>query len=287
MSMSKKYLTEALLLTRSYYPDELECWLEWYLNILGFDHIVIFDNDSTIDVQEIIKKYKDRVSYRFLSGWPNQHKLYSDYIKESESQWLIPVDDDEFLYIGDKFNGSVKEFIQTMYSTYNKNKYYSLWVCMVSKEPMEKREGLFINTQDHYSYEAFYNLRRYWGIDNRLGKCFVNTDYSYVYGNHSIAGHIPECLDGDNTTVLVNGNTTNGDWVIKDNEDINKDCFIAHYHTKSKEDWIIKCNRCSVRTGKSLLSPRSLSVYDRLYQNKALFKPCTLLKDRWNNYLNK
>ena len=101
--MSKKYVTEVLLLTRSYHSDELECWLEWYINILGVDHISLFDNESTIDVQGIISKYKDKVSYRSISGWPNQHKLYSDYIKESEAQWVIPLDDDEFLYIGNKY----------------------------------------------------------------------------------------------------------------------------------------------------------------------------------------
>ena len=277
--MNNKYFSEIVLLTRSYYIEELECWLKWHLDILGFDHIVLFDNESLIDIPKIIEKYKDRVSYHFIQGWPDQHTLYTNYAKQSESQWLITLDDDEYLYVSPKYKGSVHFLLDSLYSQYHKNKYYPLWVNMISKEPMEKREGLFLLSHTYYSYEAFYSLRCVWGKDNRLGKCFINTDFTYQYGK-GLSGHIPKCIDGDDDTLLINGSKTKIDLV--DNTAINKDCFIAHYQMKSKEDWIRKCNGLSVKSGKCYINI-SKTFYDRVFKYKNNFKLCTLLVDLFSN----
>ena len=118
-----KYFSEVMLLTKSDYPEELDCWLHWYLNILGFDHIVIFDNESPIDIQSVISKFpQDKIEYRFIPGWPNQYKLYTDYLKESKAQWVIPLDDDEFLYIGERYNYNIKDLIIAISSQYHRNK---------------------------------------------------------------------------------------------------------------------------------------------------------------------
>ena len=278
--MNKKYFSEIVLLTRSYYTEELECWLKWHLDIIGFDHISLFDNESVIDIPKIIEKYKDRVSYHYIQGWPDQHTLYMNYARQSEAQWLITLDDDEYLYIGPRYNGSVYSLLESLYSQYHKNKYYPLWVNMISKEPMEKREGLFIFSHTCYSYEAFYSLHRVWGKDNRLGKCFINTDYDYLYGR-GLSGHLPECINGDNTTLLINGTETREDFV--NNNEINRDCFIAHYHMKSKEDWIRKCEGISVKAGRPY-SDRSKFLYDRVFKYRSMFQSCYLLRDILFNF---
>lgn len=279
------YFTEILLLTKSDYPDELECWLNWYLNILKFDHIVILDNESPINIQDIISKFpQNKIEYHYILGWPNQHALYTEYLKKSKAEWVIPLDDDEYLYIGEKHNHNIKDLINYLYTSYRKNKYYFLWLNMFSPNYNKYRTGLFINTHTSYSYLACRRIYSSWPEDNGWGKCIINTKLEYEYQTNSNVGHIPVCLNGDNTTVLYDGTETESAYISSN--DFQQDCFIAHYQYKSDFDWERKCLRQVVhipnRTNKS-----RKHIYRKLYEYKSMFKSCFLLKEMLNTYLTK
>ena len=179
--MGYKYFTEILLLTRSYYPEELQSWIVWYLDILKADHIVLFDNDSPIDIPSIIKPYTDRIEYHSIQGWPNQHKLYTDYQKESKSQWTIALDDDEYLYLSDKYHHSINEFVSIMDSLYHKNMIYPLWLNMLSEDVLKNHTDLYLNTHTYFSYRAYNKIKMLYCNGNMYGKCFTNNSYSYDY----------------------------------------------------------------------------------------------------------
>ena len=96
------YRTEAMLLTRHLNPEDLKEWLEWHLSTCGFDRIHIFDNESDYDVKKVIEPFGERVTYELIEGQPRQYRLYDEYVNwKSQSEWIMPIDDDEFLDIGD------------------------------------------------------------------------------------------------------------------------------------------------------------------------------------------
>lgn len=279
------YFSEVMLLTRSDYPDELECWLEWYLNILGFDHIVLFDNESQINIQSVLSKFpKEKIEYLYIKGWPNQYVLYTEYLKQSKANWVIALDDDEYLYIGERFNHNIKCLIEYL-SQYEKNKIYLLWVNMFSPQYLKKRNGVYIKSHTAYSYNACRRLYSSWPQDNGWGKCLINNQFNYEYSHQSNSGHIPECLNGDNTTILYDGTEIKGGHVDSVNS-IQEDCFIAHYQFKSDYDWEQKCIRPLADTQKRNIQSRK-HVYRNLYDYSSTFKECVLLKELYIKYLNK
>ena len=99
---SYKYKTEAMLLTKYLNPDDLREWLDHHLNVCKFDRIHVFDNESSYDVKSICAEYGDRVTYELIEGQAYQYRLYDSYIEcRSNAEWIMPLDDDEYLDIGD------------------------------------------------------------------------------------------------------------------------------------------------------------------------------------------
>lgn len=279
--MSNK-LSEVILLTKSRYANELECWLNWHLNIVKFDHVMLFDNDSPIDVDSIINKFPGKITCTHVHGWPNQYKLYNDYLENTEYKWSITLDDDEYLYISDRYGGAIEGLINDLNSSHPSNKYYIMWVNMLSKEAMQTHTGLFLNTHIYYSYSAL-NIRIPFSRNN-LGKCLHNNSIKYKYYYGSNRGHIPECDDKNDKTVLVNtGEEINSE--VVNCEKPYTDCFIAHYQLKNRDDWMKKAfgaNAGVYGFKLTFLKP----VYDEVYKHHRSFIKCSLLKDRYENYLS-
>ena len=99
---SYKYNTEAMLLTKYLNPDDLREWLDHHLNVCKFDRVHVFDNESSYDVKSICAGYGDRVTYELIEGQAYQYRLYDSYIEcRSNAEWIMPLDDDEYLDIGD------------------------------------------------------------------------------------------------------------------------------------------------------------------------------------------
>lgn len=290
--VGKEYYSEAMLLTKSDYVEELECWLEWHLNIVGIDHIVIFDNESTIDVKEVIKRFPDgKIDYSFVSGWPDQLNLYNKHIAKSKAKWILFIDDDEFLYIGDKYGGNIHGLLDSFQNNYHKNKLYVLWVNMFTKDYEEERKGLYLNTHTYYSYEACGRLAHKWGSDNGWGNCFMylgeNEEdrlfYRYSCCDGISSGHFPKCLNGDNTVLLQDGTVIKDEHLFNIGE-LNTDCFFAHYQYKSEKDWQNKCSRYCCVCNK-IKYDKYRDIYQSMFDYKHTFVYCDLVKNRWEEYL--
>lgn len=280
-----KYTSEVILLTKNDYINEFRCWLDWHLNITKFDHAVIFDNESNANIKSVCDEFGDKVEYHLVIGWPDQYKLYNEQIKNSKAHWILTIDDDEYLYIGDKYHHNVNEFLTYMYDVYHVNKIYAMWLNLMSKDEMQSKSDLYINTHIYYSYEALRKIFKYWRADNGWGKCFSNTEYPHFYASHVCysSGHIPKYTDGDNSAIYVDGKQVYKEWAPGGLK-LNTDCFIAHYQFKTLNDWLIKCSR-PVANNRALSISRFAGVYNKLYEHKDLFKPFTVIKDTWNNYI--
>lgn len=97
-----RYKTEAMLLTKYLNPDDLREWLDHHLNVCKFDRIHVFDNESGYDVRSICDEYDGKVTYELVEGQAFQYRLYDSYLESrSNAEWVIPLDDDEYLDIGE------------------------------------------------------------------------------------------------------------------------------------------------------------------------------------------
>jgi glycosyltransferase involved in cell wall biosynthesis len=99
------YLTACLIFKDSApYLDE---WIRFHLRV-GFDHLYLYDNDSSDDCEQIIRPFVARRQVT-LHKWPGlgqqrnvfQHCL--DTYRES-ARWMAILDDDEFLFPAEKDN---------------------------------------------------------------------------------------------------------------------------------------------------------------------------------------
>jgi hypothetical protein len=53
-------------------------------------------------MKPVIEKYGNRVTYELIEGHARQYRLYDCYINyRSNAEWIMPIDDDEYLDIGD------------------------------------------------------------------------------------------------------------------------------------------------------------------------------------------
>lgn len=97
-----RYRTEAMLLTSHMDEADMREWLDWHLSRCGFDRIHVFDNESKFDIRGVCDDYGERVTYELVEGHPRQYRLYDRYINfQSQAEWVMPIDDDEFLDLGE------------------------------------------------------------------------------------------------------------------------------------------------------------------------------------------
>lgn len=74
-------------------------WVKHHLS-LGFSHVHVFDNGTAFDLEAACKKYGDTVSYEKVEGHVCQYVLYEKYIKGCDAEYVMPIDDDEYLSLG-------------------------------------------------------------------------------------------------------------------------------------------------------------------------------------------
>lgn len=245
--VNKNKLSEVVLLTKSYNLQDFKDWLHWHLDIIGFDHCHVFDNESSVDIKTVCDSYDGKVTYEFVKGWPNQYTLYNRYINnESPAWWVLPIDDDEFLYVSDKYNNKVNDFLIGS-DFINKNHIRKLsigWRNLFPIKYTEKRinEHLILNATG-WSNEA----SEIWQYGNRPIKTFLLCDRPYIHEALSSNGHNPKSD--------VNAYTLNGEYISNNLQKYptngTEDLILYHYQFKCDNEWKWKCkNRKSPTTKK-------------------------------------
>ncbi|MBR6123716.1 hypothetical protein IKQ19_20925 [Candidatus Saccharibacteria bacterium] len=282
-SNSKKTkLTEIVLLTRTYNLQDLKDWLHWHLDIIGFDCVHIFDNESLVDIKPLCDNYGSRVTYEKIKGFPDQYALYNRYINnESPAWWVLPIDDDEFVYIGKQFNHNVSELLLSLSDKWQDMVKLSIgWRNMFPVEFTQIRTKSLIENATGWSDEVCSELQSIWRQDNRWIKTFVKTSFPWYWGIPYNSGHNPTMNNG----FLINARTIDGRFLSQDyaKSYINNDnLFIAHFQYKSNEEWIMKCKNRPSPANKTF-NKNKPEVYSKLYEYKDRFKTFDGLAKLWS-----
>lgn len=189
---SYRFHTEAVLLTKYLNPDDLKEWLDHHLDRVKFDHVHIFDNESSYNVRAVCDLYGDRVSYQKVYGQARQYRLYDAYINNiSDAEWVMPIDDDEYLDIGD-FD-SVYDAIQ-----YYQHKLPHMmilgvrWKHMFPEKFHTERTGLVL---EYCTKENPELAKTFMHLGDTTVKCIVkrygNIHYEETWENQA-GGHVPK-----------------------------------------------------------------------------------------------
>lgn len=100
----------AVLLTKFFKSQfDFDEWVQHHLS-LGFSHVHVFDNGTGFDLMPACKKYGDRVSYEKVDGPVCQYTLYEKYIRGCNAEYVMPIDDDEYLSLGSSIGDLMEHF---------------------------------------------------------------------------------------------------------------------------------------------------------------------------------
>ena len=260
-----KYFTELLLITNNININTINEWIDWHLDIIKVDHIVFIDNTENSIYKDILKNNR-KINYISSPGILKQSEIYTTYVNMSDSEWVFPIDDDEYIYVSDRFNNSLNNYIEYLTETNNMYKYSINWHMMFSENIIEGKNNSYINTCK-YAY-----LQSYLPDDcATMFKTIVNTKIKHLYINNDTNNIIDldfKEIDAndtwdkycenvrlgsvhnpiskyDNKFVHTYNPETNKNIIGFFNNgqlDIKADCFIAHYKHNSFYNWKYKIN---------------------------------------------
>lgn len=295
---NKRYFFEICLLTKSRNENELDAWLSWHFNKVNVDHIHIYDNESTVNMLNVLKKYGNRVSYTRVNGTPHQADIYTQHVREiSEAQYVLPLDDDEFIISSIDIKAYLKRVTPVKLSIGsllfvpehemaepNDHIYLETNTHLVNGKLRENRE---VKTIVNTSYSHFYyDVKRY--EDNHPNPIYENCSEYYVWQISDDTDDY-EIVRGQKNQFNVIGNVHNPLTYTKDNylihsQDIfmrnvygymtdytNVPCelFIAHMKIRSRAEWDWKCNvRKVVADMSSNYYDTQYSLFDEIYTEK-------------------
>lgn len=265
----KKYNTEIILVTNCNNLINCLLFLFWHLYIIKFDHIVIFDNSNDSVLKSYIKLFDKKITYIKKPGIIKQNECYNNWLLQSNAQWVFPIDDDEFLYISDKYNNNINNLLSSLNKNFNVTKYAFNWRLFYTLNDLCKddHKKFFIDIFQYMFYYKNNIMKLPVGVlsDSHI-KTMVNTNYPHLYlddnGNNrkdfTIDLNKNNCLKYCNNISLPLGTVHNP--ITKVNNEfchafnteyfyycadffynntlINKksDVYLAHYHYKTPED---------------------------------------------------
>lgn len=284
----KKYTSELLLLIKTNNAGDFISWMNWHLFHIGVDHISIYDNESEIAIPRMIKQYGDHVSYYRVEGKPHQAEIYTKHIAEvSEAQYVLPIDDDEYIFADINFNEYLKSMQPEKLALHS--------ILMVPHKPVEKRHNRPVFELCDCLVNA--DIR-----ENREVKTVVNTNFSHFYFDvktyvdahpSPIYEGIPDWIDipltpdkelptdrGTDFNFSLAGTVHNpitrtegGEYIwakdmhlndvygfLSSHPNVPSEIFIAHTKIRSKEEWDWKCK---VR---KVVADMNCDYYDSQYE---------------------
>ena len=192
----KCYNTEIIVITNSTRINDVNLWLDWHLNVIKFNHIIFIDNNDSDYLRNTCSKFQN-VEYIHRPGILNQSSIYTEYVNKSNAQWVLPIDDDEYLYISDNFDNNINYYLTHLLNIKPKYKYAFNWHMMFANEMKDVRFGN--NLFAEFPYEYIGKTYTYYDHLN-LFKTIVNTDIKHFYVNEN------------NKSQTLPGNAVNNDF---------------------------------------------------------------------------
>jgi hypothetical protein len=196
--------------------DEDNYIAEWvdYHTKLGFDNIYMFQNDwiCPIDRPNLIKFS--------ISGQPMQLNAYNYFLENHAKNidWLAVIDCDEFIFL--KKHKNVKELFQEYDNPYGLALNWTFFGGCDKKTRDENNKNSILKQFTH----------RQVGLDQHIKSIIKPSANGRFYLPHNPTHHLMD-LDRKHVSGPFNRGMTN---------DI---AYIGHFHHKTYEDWLIRCNR--------------------------------------------
>lgn len=204
--------------------DYIEEWLGYHL-LIGVDKFIIYDNDSTDNLKEILGSYIDKgiVDYVSYPGQLMQTKAYTDAINryKDKTKYLGFIDIDEFIVVS---NGqSLKELLHTHFDSFKHVGGLAIqWYNFGTSGHKSKPEGLVIENYIKRGPSSFRPLIKTIG-NPRMMECCVNPHFPiYKLGIYN------KSETGKNVLGVH----------LYDSSPLN--IHINHYFTKSEEECMAK-----------------------------------------------
>lgn len=243
-----RFKTEAILLTKYMDATDLVEWLEHHLNTVGFEHVHVMDNVLGNDLKGVCDSYneayeEDKVSYQKVYGHPRQYRLYDAYINGmSSAEWVMPIDDDEYLDIGDF--GTVYDAI-----CYYRNKFPHMmmlgvrWKHLFPKKFHTERTG---NVLEYCTEENPELATKFMPLGDRGIKTIVNrygeVHYEETWENPA-GGHVPKhsCFLG---AVMCDGSAVLGCGIQEGQVLEDERIRLFHCRYRGYSEWTKKSGEC-------------------------------------------
>ena len=254
--------------------DELDLqeWICYYIYILKFDYIFIYDNGSENSVHDLVNKYfqdiKEKIYVIYFPGRQIKPKARLHYNKNylHLSDWTLFIDGDEYLCL--KGHEDIHEFInQDIFIGVEQIAFN--WLLVGSEKKLYREENKllierFTNCLDHNR--------------NNLIKVLVK-NISIIKNNYI---HPHYLITKNNTIVDIFGNKIK---LCQWNNFIPEyNSFILHYHFKSKEEWIYKCDVVKKNGGRDDIESLVAKSYD-FWNSELGIRNELFLKDNYTNKL--
>jgi hypothetical protein len=213
--------------------DYITEYVDHYLNKLGFDKIIICDNNDDDSLESVLSSYIDRgvVEIFDCRGFGSfQVQFYSMFAHEGNYKWCGFFDADEFLELN--IHNNIKHFLEGIkedcvsfnWLVYGDNNQYH-------KEPGSIQERFPMPVRPISMFK-----------ENVFVKSILRGGYDRFKDCHFNGSHIPMCSN-ENMKYNIGG------YNIVDYQSHThfppryKYGYIKHYYTKSFDEWIAKASR--------------------------------------------
>lgn len=193
--------TNAVIITR-YFQTAID-FNEWYWHHrnLGIDQIRVYDAGVPFDLRAECAKYQ--LEYTYVKS-PIQYKIYTDYIKTTDADFVLPLDDDEYLWIAPEFKTleNVIAYYESLYGQFN-----SLGIRWLYKFPKIFNSERTCPVLEYCTEQNDYLATRFSGHGNNVIKCLVRSKTFDRYmdaAESMVRNHVP-VTKPDTGALLCNG----------------------------------------------------------------------------------
>lgn len=231
--VGKQYLSVVCII-----KNEARYISEWiaYYKMMGVDHIYLFNNGSTDNIEEVLKKYVQSgyVTLLKFNGANAQLPLYRLTLRalRKTSRWIAYIDADEFVLPRE---GTLREYMQTQ----EKHPGIGInWIVYGTGGHVERPEGLV--TENYLlTFEDRNNL-----LNLRI-KAIVNPKevYDMASPHFCVLKNGKFVVDEDGEEITAKWMYVSGSGPAFTGENKTKKIRINHYWTKSEQDLREKSNR--------------------------------------------
>lgn len=240
-----------LVLTKTHNEKDFCFWYKYHRNLIPSARFVFLDNESPVNLIKLVNK-KDLVLP--IAGFPDQHNLYNKIFNShifNDGDYVIIIDDDEYLYFNDKNDLNHVSFIEDVLKKADKDN-------LLVPQVLISQQTVPDNRPEKLPLPYTHTYRRNDKATTCKSIIRYNSKSTYdftVNTSGGTRGHIP-AIDGK-----VEGYYFT--WWKKHDEvdvevvtypvpnppfadvDYSSNIRLYHYHIKSKEDWDIKIARGS------------------------------------------